>query len=135
MPCLKNIIIIILIGLTHPCLALPQGQQGPSCAQITSQYETRHALKLEFFLLDKNTGERIKSVGFAELKEEKLFYRVEDSRLEKLLKGDFHTVVTSKEGGRQVERLIVYKSGTVEHLCSVASHCPQIGCVAEIVPL
>ncbi|MBN1913313.1 MAG: hypothetical protein JW788_02820 [Candidatus Omnitrophica bacterium] len=101
--------------------------------KIFSQYKDRGVIKVEFFRLDKTTGEKTMPLGFAELNADKLTVNTEDPRLERLLKGDFNTAVAAKEKDRFVEKILTYKPGTVEHLHNVLTHCKDIGCIGEII--
>jgi len=93
----------------------------------------KEEIKVNFYHWDRKTDQREEFVGVADLKEGKLTFDVKDKRLEKMLKWDFHTMITVKEDGKSVNKSVIYKVGTIEHLQNTLEHCKDISCVAEIV--
>ena len=92
-------------------------------------------IKVNFYRLDRKTGKTKEFIGWAELKEGKLIFDVKDARLQKMLSGDFHALIPVERDGKVINKLIIYKVGTIQHLQSVIDHCKDIGCVAEVIQL
>jgi len=93
----------------------------------------KEEIKVNFYRWNREIDQREEFVGMAELKEGKLVFDVKDERLKKMLKWDFHTMITAEEDGKSVNKSVAYEVGTIEHLQSVIEHCKDISCVAEIV--
>lgn len=97
-------------------------------------------MKVIFYTLDKKTQTKGEFLGYAQLREGKLDIKVTDPKLEKLLKSDFFTTGGKTEeltlsNGKKVLRggMVVYQSGTSEHLKAIAEKSAEFGYIAEIV--
>jgi len=95
-------------------------------------YNQKGAVKINFYHWDRKLNQKKEFIGTAELKEGKLIFDVKDKRLENMLKRDIHTMITAKENGKLVEKLLNYKVGSIEHLQNVITHCKDISCIGEI---
>lgn len=107
-------------------------EEGPSSVNITEFYQARHAVKINFFHWDRATNQKKEFIGTAELKDGKLTFGVSDKRLEKMLSGDFSTIIPSQENGKIIEKIMIYRVGSIEHLQNVVSHCQDISCIVEV---
>ena len=99
---------------------------------IVKIYNVKESIMVNFYRWDRKTNQKEEYIGTAELKEGKLTYEVKDKRLEKMLKGDFHTMITVEEEDKLINKFVTYKVGTMEHLKSVMDHCKDISCIAEV---
>ena len=130
-----SLIIILGIGTFLLCInARAEERNNPflqGIKQSSAQTSEEGAImKVKFYRLNKQTKEKGEFLGEAELKDGKLTYNVSDKRLEKLLKGDYHTIIPQGEKeGKIINKLVVYKSGTPEHLIKVIENCKDIGCI------
>lgn len=102
--------------------------------------EEKVYMKVAFYTFDKKTQTKGKFLGCSEFKEGKLTFDVTDPELEKILKYDFTTEGEGAEeitlsNGRKVLRggLVVYESGTPEHLRVMAEEVENFGYIGEIV--
>ena len=91
-------------------------------------------MKFLFYRINKETGGKGESVGSAELSGDRLNYTVTDLRLEKILKGDYHTIIAGEENGKKVEKSVTYKVGTPQHFEKVIENCNAMGIIAEREP-
>ena len=128
---IKYLIFILLLFSTPYVFAQNSFQINKD--KLMELYDFQNEVKLNFYHWDRETNQRQEYIGTAELKDEKLTFDVKDKRLEKMLKWDFHTMITVEEGDKSANRLVVYKVGTIEHLQSVIEHCKDISCIAEVV--
>lgn len=90
-------------------------------------------MKVNFYRFNKEKNERGEYLGYAELKGGKLIFEVRDRRLEKMLKGDYYTIITLQEAGKEMDKQVIYKVGTKEHLEKVIENCKHISCIGETV--
>lgn len=137
----KTIIFIVLISLVIGVIGWYNGislSAREEYIQITKDvlmelYNKQGKIKLNFYHWDRETNQKQEFIGTAELKRGKLTYDVKDKRLEKMLKGNFHTMITVKKDGKPIDKFVTYKVGTIEHIMSVIDHLKDISCMAEVV--
>jgi uncharacterized protein YdgA (DUF945 family) len=134
---IKNFIILInffiLISYNIECISTEVNLTKTNEDKLMELYNSKEIIKLNFYHWDRETNQKKEYIGWAELNKGKLTYDVKDKRLEKMLKGNFHTMITVEENGKQINKFVTYKVGTIEHLISVIEHCKDISCVAERV--
>jgi len=134
----KNLIFTVLISLIIIILCSNiesiYGEENLVTSEESENlYNSEGMIKVNFYYWNKKSDQKEEYIGTAELKEGKLVYEVKDKRLEKMLEGDFNTMVIVEEGDKSVNKLVTYIVGTIEHLNSVIEHCKDISCIAEIV--
>ena len=113
---------------------------GPQAILAGQSAKEGFYMKVAFYAFDKETGRRGEFLGFAELKEEKLNIDITDPRLKTLLECDFVTTggkteeITGSDGKKILKGgLIIYKSGTTEHLHAIVERARDMGYMGEIV--
>ena len=113
---------------------------SPGLISMAQEHKEEVCMKVNFYTVDIKTQNKGESLGFAEFKEGKLINNVTDPELEKLLKYDFTTTGGKTEeitlpSGRKVLRggIVVYESGTPEHLRAIAEKAKDFGYIGEIV--
>ena len=132
---LNLIVILGIIGTFLLCIKGIGGELKRLPLEITKEppsqiTEEGVGMRVKFYRLNKETEEKGKFLGEAELKEGKLTYDVSDKRLEKILKGDYHTMIPQGEKeGKVINKLVIYKSGTPEHLTKAIESCKHISCI------
>ena len=97
-------------------------------------------MKVAFYTFDEKIKNRGRFLGFAELEHGELKIDVSDPELEKFLECDFTTIGGKakeeiSENGRKfiMGGIIVYKSGTPEHLRGMAEKVKDFGYIGKIV--
>lgn len=109
----------------------PEDATENSIIPLSKQKEDAE-MKVNFYRFNKQKNERGQYLGSAELKGGTLVFKVDDRRLEKMLKGDYYTIITSQEEGKEIDKRVSYKVGTKEHLEKVIEDCKNIGCIGEV---
>lgn len=104
--------------------------------KFPSEIERRKLeIEVKFYKLTKKTGNNGQFLGGARLKDGTLTYDVTYPKLKKMLKYDYHTIVSVIEKGKIIDKPVIYKVGTPEHLQSIIDNCKYIGCIGEIATI
>ena len=132
----KRLINALLITGISFCLCIP----GLISMAQEHEHEEGVYMKVAFYTFDKKTQRKGEFLGFSEFKEGKLIINVTDPELEKFFKYDFTTTGGKtrekiSENGRKfiMGGILVYKSGTPEHLRAVAEKSREFGYIGKIV--
>lgn len=90
-------------------------------------------MRVEFYKINKVDSDKKEFLGYAEIREDKLFVDVKDERLEKILTSPYKTIRGDKRGSMIIDRVVVFQPGTKAHLLAIATECWQFGYIAKII--
>lgn len=90
-------------------------------------------MRVNFYNIDREQASKGEYVGYAEIKDSKLYIKVKDSKLEELLNKPYTTMRGKMESGRIIDYAVTLQPGTIEHLKAIAIECWQFGYIGEIV--
>jgi hypothetical protein len=104
----------------------------PVISETPKTESVSKGMKVNFYALNDERGEKGELLGFAQLKDGKLDIEVSDAKLKEILEKPYSSMSGEVKEGVATDSLITYESGTFEHLETIAVECWQFGYVGEI---
>jgi hypothetical protein len=132
---MKRYLLIILGGLAivfvglGACKDLQAKQNEKQGRTLKKEVQMR----VDFYKIDRKHTSKGEYLGYAEIKDGKLYINVKDSKLEELLNKPYTTMRGEMESGRIVDYAVTLQPGTIEQLKAIATECWQFGYIGEIV--
>lgn len=104
----------------------------PVISETPEAESVSKGMKVNFYALNAEKGEKGEFLGFAQLKEGKLDIEVSDTKLKEILEKPYSSMSGEVKEGVATDSLVTYEPGTPEHLETIAVECWQFGYIGEI---